>query len=247
MTARLIEPRRTAGDEQGRGASRWALVSRSVQRMALFDLDDTLVDRRRGFQVRVHDFVTGLGLGLDAEGWLLEAMADRAYREDFEAFRHAFHLESTSAELWSGYVTHMAEATPCPDGVLADLDDLRRDGWRVAVVTNGAADIQHAKLARTGIAGVVDAVCVSEEVGVRKPDAAIFDRVASLCGLDLRGGGWMVGDNVVNDIEGARAVGLRTIWISDCVGGDQQPADFVTADIREAIAFLKALPGMALE
>ncbi|MFD4831886.1 HAD hydrolase-like protein [Streptomyces uncialis] len=38
---------------------------------------------------------------------------------------------------------------------------------------------------------------------------------AARCGTALGGGGWMVGDNPVNDSGGGRSAGLSTIWISD--------------------------------
>jgi putative hydrolase of the HAD superfamily len=107
----------------------------------------------------------------------------------------------------------------------------------VAVVTNGPGDIQRAKMIRTGIAERVDALCISEEVGRRKPDAGIFTRAAELCGTQLSRGGWMVGDNVVNDIAGARSVGLRTVWVT-CTPGDADSADHVVPDAQSALEIL---------
>ncbi|MEV6983037.1 HAD hydrolase-like protein [Sphaerisporangium sp. NPDC051017] len=46
-----------------------------------------------------------------------------------------------------------------------------------------------------------------------KPDIGLFEIAARRCGMDLAGGGWMVGDHLVADIGGGRAAGLRTIWI----------------------------------
>ena len=91
---------------------------------------------------------------------------------------------------------------------------MRAAGWTVGVITNGAADIQRAKLESAGLAALVDGVCVSEEVGVRKPSLAIFQAAAVRCGATLAEGGWMVGDNAETDIEGGRSAGLRTLWIA---------------------------------
>ncbi|MFI6811893.1 HAD family hydrolase [Nonomuraea sp. NPDC050328] len=44
--------------------------------------------------------------------------------------------------------------------------------------------------------------------GVRKPDPRLFELAAQRCG-----GGWMVGDDLTADIQGAAAAGLRTIWV----------------------------------
>jgi putative hydrolase of the HAD superfamily len=82
------------------------------------------------------------------------------------------------------------------------------------VATNGAADIQWAKLRATGIAGHVDGAYASGEGEVRKPDVRHFALAAARCGAVLGDGGWMVGDNPVNDVGGGHAAGLRTVWVN---------------------------------
>ena len=44
----------------------------------------------------------------------------------------------------------------------------------MGVVTNGWVDNQIGKLRRAGILALLDGWCVSDEVGIRKPDPAIF-------------------------------------------------------------------------
>src|SRR5207302_7157176 len=79
--------------------------------------------------------------------------------------------------------------------------------------------------------------CVSEVLGIRKPDPAIFHYALSLCSCDPAGS-WMVGDNPQTDIGGARSSGLRTIWLS---GGREWPAelsfrpDHVVSTVPEAV------------
>ena len=213
----------------------------AVLRLACFDLDDTLIDRSQGFHSCVRRFCLELGLSEEIELWLLEAMRERAYRRDFEMLRERFAVPIPADELWSRYCLGMAEAVTCLPAVLSGLAQLRQRGWLVVVVTNGAGDIQRAKLAHTGIDRVVDAVCISEEVGVRKPDVRIFGEAARLAGVTGPVNGWMVGDSAQNDIDGGRAAGLRTIWISD--GGDGVETDHVVADAGEAINLLLGLDG----
>jgi putative hydrolase of the HAD superfamily len=212
-----------------------------VQRLAFFDLDDTLVDRAHGFEACIHKICSDLGFTEDIEQWLLEAMYERAYRNDFERLRERFAVSVPIEELWQRYCSGMADAVTCTDEVLSGLERLRAAGWLVGVVTNGAGDIQRAKLARTGIGQRVDAVCISEEIGIRKPDAGIFRQAARLIGAEGLHGGWMVGDSATNDIAGARAAGLRTIWVADRC--DHTQADYVVADAAEAIEVLLGLEG----
>jgi putative hydrolase of the HAD superfamily len=110
----------------------------------------------------------------------------------------------------------------------------------VGIVTNGMADNQLGKLRQTGLANAVDGYAVSGAEGIRKPETGLFEIAAQRCGTSLVAGGWMVGDNLIADIEGARTAGLRTIWIDRGTWpGSEHRADHVVAEIAEAIAIMR--------
>ena len=81
----------------------------------------------------------------------------------------------------------------------------------MAVVTNGAACLQREKLAASGLERHFDAVVVSGELGVGKPDPSVFRHALELLGAD---GGVMIGDSLDRDIDGALAAGLDAVWIN---------------------------------
>jgi hypothetical protein len=54
---------------------------------------------------------------------------------------------------------------------------------------------------------------ISETVGHRKPDPAIFAAAAETAGCSLNGA-WMIGDSPQADIGGASAAGISSVWIS---------------------------------
>ena len=84
---------------------------------------------------------------------------------------------------------------------------------RVGIVSNNLLDEQQEKLQVCGFDPFVDALVVSEEAGVSKPDPAIF-RMRST-GFDVEPAqSVMVGDSWAADIEGARAAGIRAIWFN---------------------------------
>ncbi|MER6827449.1 HAD-IA family hydrolase [Streptosporangium sp. NPDC000563] len=118
--------------------------------------------------------------------------------------------------------------------VMDGLSRLRASGWKVAIVTNGTADNQLGKIQRTGLAEAVDAYALSGVDGMRKPDIGLFEVAAKRCGMALEGGGWMVGDNLVADIGGGRAVGLRTIWIDQGARGNIQTVSYFECTHRRA-------------
>jgi HAD superfamily hydrolase (TIGR01549 family) len=217
-----------------------------VQRLALFDLDNTLVDRASAFRLWAGEFAAERGLGEAAVRWLIEADGDGFGAKDrfFASVRERFDLADPAEELWARYRSRMPELVRCPPVLLRGLARLRESGWRVGIVTNGMADNQLAKIERTGLADHVDACCVSGEVGIRKPDARIFRLAAERCGADPDRGGWMVGDSPELDIAGGRATGLRTIWIGQQEAWTSgQPADHSFADTAEAMDFLAATTG----
>nr|WSZ14124.1 HAD-IA family hydrolase [Streptomyces canus] len=208
--------------------------------LVLFDLDNTLVDRRGTLGDWAAEFTARHGLEDEEQAYVLGMVAERAYPSTFDAIRTRFRLPMSTAELWRAYCTGIAALVSCPAEVLDGLEELRAAGWRVGVATNGAADIQRAKLRATGISERVDGVFVSEEADARKPQTRHFALAAARCGAALGDGGWMVGDNPVNDIGGGHAAGLNTIWIvNDRVWPPDYPGpDHTVPHARAAIDLL---------
>ncbi|MGA5879501.1 HAD family hydrolase [Streptomyces cellulosae] len=208
--------------------------------LVLFDLDNTLVDRRGTLVDWAVEFTARHGLEDEEQAYVLGMVAERAYPSTFDAIRTRYRLSRSTAELWRAYCTDIASLVSCPAEVLDGLDELRAVGWRVGVATNGAVDIQRAKLRATGIFQRVDGVFVSEEADARKPQTRHFALAAARCGTVLGAGGWMVGDNPVNDIGGGRSAGLHTIWISNDRSWppDDPGPDHTVPHVRAAIDIL---------
>jgi len=79
--------------------------------------------------------------------------------------------------------------------------------YRLGLVTNGYAEAQRKRLAACGIGGLFQAVVISDEVGLRKPDPRMFD--LALRQLDASPDEALyVGDSIQDDYRGARNAGL---------------------------------------
>jgi HAD superfamily hydrolase (TIGR01549 family) len=186
-----------------------------VPRLVLFDLDNTLVDLDEAFQAWAREFADERDLTPGAVDWLFAL--DREGIPHREAFftkvQGHFALSDSVDELWHRYRQRMPNLVHCRPAVLDGLRGLQASGWLVAIVTNGTADNQLGKIRNTGLADVVDAWALSGAEGIRKPEIGLFEIAAKRCGVTLDGGGWMIGDNLVADVAGGRAAGLRTIWI----------------------------------
>jgi HAD superfamily hydrolase (TIGR01549 family) len=115
------------------------------------------------------------------------------------------------------------------EDVLPVLDELRRSQLGIAVVSNGIRDltefVAHHHLD-------VDAIVDSRSHGRVKPHPTIFQSALERLHVDPRDA-VMVGDSIEEDIEGARALGMRAILIDR---GDQH------VEIEERLTDLYGLP-----
>ena len=85
----------------------------------------------------------------------------------------------------------------------------RRHGLRIGLISNGQRDLEEfARHHRLD----VDVAVGSKSHGRTKPHASIFESALSALGVTAREAA-MVGDSVADDIEGARALGMRAILI----------------------------------
>lgn len=115
-----------------------------MQRLALFDLDNTLVDLDEAFRAWAREFADERDLGPGAVDWLFALDKDGfPHREVFfTKVRGHFALPDSVDELWRRYRQRMPNLVHCRPEVLDGLCGLRASGWLVAIVTNGMADNQ---------------------------------------------------------------------------------------------------------
>jgi HAD superfamily hydrolase (TIGR01509 family) len=135
---------------------------------------------------------------------------DRFVEAEFAAWQPAAQLASTTHAL---------------------LEALRARGLKLAVVANAwpePARLLRGELVRLGVAERVDAAVFSDEVGVRKPAPAIFQRALSELGVSADESLY-VGDKLREDIGGAAALGITTVqalWFAADDDGAAPEPDF---------------------
>ena len=88
-----------------------------------------------------------------------------------------------------------------------------REVYRLALVTNGAPDLQREKIQGANLAQSFDVILISGEVGAGKPDCRIF-KLALEALATSPSEAVMVGDSLTRDILGAQRAGLRGIWLN---------------------------------
>lgn len=230
-------------------------------RAILFDLDDTLFDHTYATRSALADLHAGEpGFGpwtladLEAhhrevlEIMHVEVLTGRSSIDGAREERFRRLLAAAGVETGNERAAHLARQyreayerawRPVP-GALDVVARLKRRGLAIAIVTNNLRAEQEQKLARCGLDRHVDTLVTSEEVGVAKPDARMFQTA-----LDrLQAGAHeavMVGDAWATDILGARAAGVRAVWFNR--RGGARPDDGVVElrDLEPADAVFDAL------
>jgi HAD superfamily hydrolase (TIGR01549 family) len=220
-------------------------------RAVLFDLDDTLFDHRRSARAaldRVHrTYATAVDFSAFErrhaqflEEMHLEVLAgrmalDEARRERFRRVFTALGIALDEADVGavaSAYRAGYLDARRAADGA-AELLAYVHQRAAVAIVSNNLLDEQRDKLDFCQLAAHVDALVVSEEAGVWKPDPAIFHIALQRLGV-APGEAVMVGDSWGADIVGAARAGIRAIWFNP--QGRSRPSD--PGDVLEIRAWL---------
>jgi putative hydrolase of the HAD superfamily len=92
------------------------------------------------------------------------------------------------------------------------LSALRKLGLVLIVVSNWDASLPGV-LDRVGLSGLLDGVVTSAQVGARKPQRAIFERALALASASAEEA-VHVGDNLAEDVQGARAAGIEAVLLA---------------------------------
>jgi putative hydrolase of the HAD superfamily len=212
----------------------------------LLDLDDTILDDRGsilGSWTSAVGFAAAEHPALEAEP-LGEAIAatTRWFWSDSERERRGrLDLEAAHLEIIGGAFAKFAVVDPrlvertadhyhaarvtsyrMASGAAKALARLRVRFPKLALVTNGAARPQRAKIERFSLTGVFDHIQVEGEFGPGKPEPEVYHHVAIQLGAAPERC-LMVGDNHRCDVIGALDAGMHAAWI-DVAGRGEPPA-----------------------
>jgi putative hydrolase of the HAD superfamily len=184
----------------------------------IFDLDDTLLDRRATIDTYLAGSAQRLGLTPDVAA---------AYRARFIALDNAgytpratvfgalateFPMCGSSESLVADWIERAFSDCRFMEDATEVIAWCKRAGYRTGIITNGPSGMQRAKLKNLGLENLVDVVVVSGEEGMHKPAAELFLRAAQRLGVEPSRCLY-VGDNPVNDVGGATGAGMHAIWL----------------------------------
>ena len=186
----------------------------------LFDLDDTLTDRRKSIERYCSVFLEEFGTHLHPlQPTRVEELIVRADRWGYNPSRpqdifrslpwKTVPPESAIDKHWN---TYFPISVVQRSGMIGVIEWLQEQRISIGIVTNGRARAQETKIQVLGLQGSVDVVVVSETEGFKKPDPRLF-RVALRRLGEHADSVWFVGDHPNNDIIGAKGAGLTAVWL----------------------------------
>ena len=181
-------------------------------RGVVIDLDDTLLDQKDwivrkllgAWQVHQAELPSQSNF-LQVAIWLLEE-GHRADLIDAICLRLGLP-ERLRPLLIDSYRTHRPSACRLYDDVLPVLTELRRRGYRLALLTDNPAASQRQKLDVSGLVHLFDALTLTGDLGCTKPDVRAFDTACHALNVPAAQA-VMVGDNLFRDSLGALDAGL---------------------------------------
>lgn len=195
------------------------------------DIGSTLVDESLAVHRRVERTVAGMDVTAEE---FYHRMVELC-RIDAKGYQLALREFGLSAVPWdSGDERPYPEAAVC----LRRLREL----YHIGIIANQVPGCT-ARLRAWGLLPHIDLVVSSAEEGVSKPDPRIFQIALDRAHCAPQAA-VMAGDRIDNDIRPARALGMRTVWLRQGLGGLVEPKtaaeqpDYTVADLSGLVDLL---------
>jgi phosphoglycolate phosphatase len=183
---------------------------------AIVDLDGTMVDTVGDFVVSLNRMLDELALPHVDEGPVKAMVGKGSEHLIHSVLRHVQADAALYERAWASYQRHYLEIngrhSQVYPGVVAGLDALRRQGLRLACLTNKPTAFAGPLLAAKALDGYFDVVFGGDAFERKKPDPLPLRKACEALG-SAPGRTLMVGDSS-NDARAARAAGCPVVLVS---------------------------------
>jgi epoxide hydrolase-like predicted phosphatase len=95
--------------------------------------------------------------------------------------------------------------------VIELVHELKSSGFRLGVLTNNVRELRHAWWPMLDFANLFDDVVDSHEVGMRKPNRAIYELALSRLGVEAHRSAFL--DDAQSNVDAASSIGIHGIWV----------------------------------
>ncbi len=197
-----------------------------------FDIGSTLVDESKAYEHRIKDTIKNTDITYKQFCNLMIDFAKQGKNGYIETAKE-LNLKTTK---W-----HSEDEFLYPDTV--STLKLLSEKYKIGIIANQPLGTQE-RLNKMKIDKYISLVISSAEENISKPDLRIFKLALDRAGCSPNNA-VMVGDRLDNDIVPAKAVGMRTIWIKQGLGGlttpksESETADLTVKNISEICSCLE--------
>ena len=211
-------------------------MKKTYPKAILFDLDDTILSFSGSSEAcwrEVCERYASHVPGLTPER-LLEAILDYADWYWGDAARHkrgrldlrqarrevlagaflSLKIDSTALanEIADAFSTLRETSISLFPGAVETLTCLRSQGIKLGLITNGDSEGQRRKIDTFEIGPYFDCILIEGENGFGKPEPEVYELALRRLGIRPEEA-WMVGGNLVWDIEAPQKLGIKAIWV----------------------------------
>ena len=194
----------------------------------LLDLDDTILDFHMQEAVAIRKTLSAVGITptddicnlyskINLRHWKMlenkeitrETLAWHRFWELFEVLGVEGDPQKTGELYWD----HLSSGHFFLPGAEKAVKSLA-EKYKLYMVTNGTARVQHSRIASAGLAPYFERIFVSQEMGADKPEKAYFDGCFSQIPGFAPEKAMIVGDSLGSDIRGGKNAGIKTCWVN---------------------------------
>lgn len=194
----------------------------------LFDADNTLLDFDENERVSLLETFGHFGLPCDDATLRLyhrinlmywemlsrkEIGRDELLIKRFSTLFEQLGMDADPVAVENRYREGLGRGCQVVPGAMEVCGRLRGE-YRLYIITNGVARTQHDRLEGSGLAGYMDGIFISDEIGFNKPDRGFFDHVAASIGDFDPERALVIGDSLFSDIRGGMEYNLDTCWLN---------------------------------
>lgn len=193
----------------------------------LFDLDDTLLDfgatETQALRLLFATYNLEMTLQLEKDYkkfnqslWKKLELGTLSRKELLEKrfstfFKEHLALDVDGIATGKQYTSFLAQGHQQIKGAKELLQDLKKAGYQLHVVTNGNKNIQYKRLDDSHFNRFFDTIFISEEIGYQKPTKQFFEHVFNKLDL-VPNQAIIIGDSLSSDIKGGINAGIDTLW-----------------------------------
>lgn len=148
-------------------------------------------------------------------------------------------LSESEALFWQKSYSAAQKQMRLSQEIIACLNYLKEQVIIGGIITNGANEQQYQKIQALNLSRWFskEQIVISGALGIAKPDSRIFEYFEELQKESFHF--WYIGDSYVNDIEGAKKVGWRTIWLqADNAEKKDNMSDYTVKNASELLDVL---------